>query len=143
LFRNQYPSLPLNVVDQSSYKHLSTVFESLIANWERQGDPLPTKGERLCPTCGLRVLSIHTRTRFCSRACNNVRYRHPKETRKCGVCKTDFLVLTTSLQRFCSKECGHRGKADTIRAQRIGKRHTEATKRKIRDTKLRRKLRQS
>lgn len=50
----------------------------------------------------------HSR-RFCSPSCQNQSRRKPRETRHCPVCNTDFQVLASSTQKFCSRPCAAKG----------------------------------
>ena len=74
----------------------------------------------ICKECGKRIVDERkTRPRlFCCRKCaqtwwNKRRYtsgRASDETRLCPTCGNKFIVNKNSPQKYCSKECYHKGK---------------------------------
>lgn len=74
------------------------------------------KVELTCPNCG-EVVYVYKGTKFCSKECvdsarRGVRIR-PAVMKTCPVCGKLF-ESKYKLQRFCSRECGNKGRTPTI-----------------------------
>lgn len=137
LFRAQQPDYTLVCVGAEQYRAIRQKYGRLIPHWESQGQLPPPAPTRVCPTCGNPVESIHARTVFCSQTCSAARFKKPKEVRACRACGVTFEVSPYESARwYCSVACADVRRSETNRVNRVGKRHTQATKDKISATKL-------
>ncbi|MCW5733487.1 MAG: hypothetical protein KIS73_05150 [Enhydrobacter sp.] len=72
--------------------------------------------QRSCENCDRLIAHQARSDRYCSQACREAQCYHPRASRACDICGTDYHPHPRSTSQFCSDRCAAEGK---LRCERV------------------------